>query len=201
VLRLGRPAVDLQERELGAQEPDAFGAGIERQSQLGRSCDIGEHRDPPPVERRCRDCALLGGVFAGARPPRRRAAGVLHALRGGLGEYDALAAVDHDQCAVGEGEHGVAELRDERDRKRARDDRGVRRRAAARERDGLHACFQLGDVGRPEVLGHEHDIASLDARRRRSGGQRRRPAPQAAHIVGASREQLVRQRGQEVGLR
>ena len=158
------------------------------------------------VERLGRQRALRGGALARAR----RAAAAARAARrrcsaSGASDHGAGVAVDDQRRAVARAPStAVAERRrPSAARATARDDRGVRGRAAAGERDRRHAGAELGDVGRAEVVGDEHD-ASTAAPARRRLPPRREPRGRARPRLRTSSARAASissgERGERVGL-
>ena len=155
VLRLGRPLGGLEERELGAQEADALGAGGEPGVELGARRGVDEHADAVAVARD-------RGQRAVGEPALALGAAGLLGGGGGFGtggrgreHRDPLSPVDHERLAGRGVEHRRPEPDHQRQPEPARHDGGVRRRAAPREgeRDDLRP--ELGHVGRPELLRDE----------------------------------------------
>jgi hypothetical protein len=129
LLLVGR-VVAPEEQELGAQQPDALGPGLDGQRGLGRGADVGHHLDPVAVGGH--GGLVAGAVLLGAHvvdPGLRLAGGVE------VGSVDAHpqgpgVAVEHRGGVRGLGEQRRTGADEGRDAERPGDDRRVRRRPA-----------------------------------------------------------------------
>ena len=137
--------------ELGAQQPDALGAGRERGVDLGarwrrwRARARGDRRGSRRSRSRDGDGSLAAGVTrAGSRRARR------DAIRAGLEHHDARVGVDDQHLAVRDREQRPPGRRPPSGLpERARDDGGMRgRRRRRRARSPRRSRAELRDLGR-----------------------------------------------------
>ena len=200
---LGRgPGVRVEEGQLGADQPGALRAGGKAGPHLGAGRGVHQHVHQMAVERHGRQLAVGLRPRLGGAALLGGAAGLGHPLGRGV-EHGLTRAAVHHQLRAGLGvEHAAAEAHRHRYAERARHDRGVRRDRAGRERDRLGLLAQLGHVGGPEILGHQHvgRAGALLLPRSRAGGQPRRAPGERAHVVRARREVRIGQRSDEVGV-
>ncbi len=147
----------IQKQELGAQQPDAFGAGVDGPAGVGGRSEVGEHLDPGAVGR---DGGFVGPSLR--RLVRRAIAFGTLRRRGdqrrvGVDGHRSGLAVEQQPRVVGDAQHGVAEPDHGRQPERASEDRGVGRGRAAGGDDPEHPVgIQAGRVGRGEFVG-DHD--------------------------------------------
>ena len=149
-------AVAVHEHELGAQQPDALGAGLQRHAELARQLEIGIERD----------LGAVAGHRREAAQPRQRAQVALmdalaavvlgNRLRRGAHDDAALIAVDDQRIAVLDHAQQPGDAEDRRQAEGAGHDGGMALRAAeeggkAGDRGGIH---QRGIGGR-QILGDD----------------------------------------------
>ena len=193
---LAGPGPGLEKEELRAQQADALGSLLQRLPNLGDAGRVGQHREPPPVAGLGRLLPPGDGLHAG----EPAAGSVLlrggEAIRKGVANQLAAGAVDNHRLAVGDLQQLQPEADHHGDAERPRHDRGVSGDAATGERHAPDLAAQLGDVGRPQVGRDQHPARVPDPGSKGRGGG---PPSQAADVVGALREQLVREASEPVG--
>ena len=195
----------IEERELGAQQSDSLRAGAEPDLELVAARDVGQHGDPrvPSVVTAGCSRSSPGARRRASRRPRMassaaRALGRRMARRSAAGR-----AVEHHSRAVGD----LEDCRTSPVTIGIPSERATIAACAvgstARQRDPGQRRRELGDIAGSEIVRRSESVA-LPGRRRPAAPpaerQPGRPAPEAAHVVGARRQQLVADAGDRVGV-
>ena len=203
VLLLGRPVAGVQERQLGAQQPDALGAGAQTDGQLVGAGHVGQHGDPRAVSG---DGRLVAHQMRPLRSASRRALHVAappasaRSARRRDDQRAARAVEHHRQLRPRSPTAGSSRPVTIGMPERARDDRRVRGRAAADSAIPASTGASSATSAGPRSSGDQDHVAARGTARRLRRGQPRRSAAEAAHVVGARGEHLVADRRDGVGV-
>ena len=188
-----RRGVAVIEQELGAQQPDAFGARRDRIARFLRIADVRDHFDAMTIGR---DRELARGdflFFALLRLTLDALARLREFVRARIAPQAAVRAVEHDERAVGQLQRILVDAADRRNAERAREDRDVTRRAAGRRAEAEHlAAIERGGIGRRKLLGDQDRFAGhVDMRLLHAREQRQHAAADIADIARALAQQRV----------
>jgi hypothetical protein len=187
LLLLAGRVLAAEEEELRAQEADALGALRDRARRLGDGAEVRGDLDPAAVASVCGRGGALAALVGDAALLVLAALGGGERVGVGVDGHGARVAVEDERRAVGGVEQRRADPDDRRDPERAREDRGVRRRAPAGRRDAPdEVAVKGGGLARGQVLGDEHPRAH-DRRRPPAGPGEvaEHAAADVAHVGGA----------------
>ena len=189
----------VEEQELGAEQPDALGAELDRFCGLVRRAEVREHLDPGPVAGGAGLVRALAGRCAAALGALAAVGSVALRVVRGVDLEGAGLAVDEDGRAVGDLQDRVAETDDRREPERTREDRGVSGGGAVRGCDsGDERRIQGGGVAGGELAG-DHDAGRVCCARGLAGERADDSPADVEHVRRPLLEQRLLERAVELG--